>query len=117
VGTVVSDLEKYELICITLCVIYQVMITSFRDKETERVWAGLIARRLPPEIQNTALRKLRLLNVAKTPDDLKIPPGNRLEMLRGNRLGQYSIRINQQWRICFNWDAGEAKNVEICDYH
>jgi toxin HigB-1 len=93
------------------------MISSFADKETERVWAGLRSRRLPGDIQVTALRKLRLLHVAEVLDDLKIPPGNRLETLRGNRLGQYSIRINQQWRICFNWDEGDAKNVEICDYH
>jgi toxin HigB-1 len=93
------------------------MIRNFRDKETERVWAGLVSRRLPADIQNTALRKLRLIHAAKVQDDLKIPPGNRLELLRGSRAGQYSIRINQQWRICFNWDEGDASNVEICDYH
>ena len=93
------------------------MITSFRSKETELVWSGLVSRRLPRQIQDAALRKMRLINGAKMLDDLRLPPGNRLEILRGDRAGEYLIRTNQQWRICFNWDNGEAINVEICDYH
>jgi toxin HigB-1 len=93
------------------------MIVDCRDKETRRVWSGLVSRKLPRDIQDAALRKLRLIDVAKRLDDLRIPPGNRLELLRGDRDGQYSIRINQQWCICFNWEDGDAKDVEICDYH
>ena len=93
------------------------MIRSFRDPETAKVWEGRRSRRLPGEIQNTALRKLRLISAASRLEDLRIPPGNRLEVLHGNRQGQHSIRINQQWRICFRWTNGEAENVEICDYH
>ena len=93
------------------------MIRSFADRETERVWGGERSRRLPPDIQDTALRKLRLINAAQRLEDLRIPPGNRLEALSGNRRGQYSIRINGQWRICFRWENGGAEDVEICDYH
>lgn len=93
------------------------MIRGFRDAETERVWSGGRSRGLPPDIQDTALRKLRLLNAARRIEDLAVPPGNRLEALAGNRKGQHSIRINQQWRICFEWRDGGADNVEICDYH
>ena len=93
------------------------MIRSFRDRETERVWSGERSRRLPGEMQDAALRKLRLVNAAGRLDDLRIPPGNRLEALSGDRRGQHSIRINQQWRICFVWRDGEASNVEVCDYH
>ena len=93
------------------------MIRSFRDRETERVWAGERSRRLPGEIQNAALRKLRLINAAYRLDDLRIPPGNRLEALSGDRFGAHSVRINQQWRICFRWIDGEADDVEICDCH
>ena len=93
------------------------MIRAFRDRETERVWSGERSRRLPDPIQETALRKLRLINAAMRLEDLRIPPGNRLELLQGGRRGQHSIRINQQWRICFRWVNGEAENVEICDYH
>ncbi|WP_426236738.1 type II toxin-antitoxin system RelE/ParE family toxin [Pararhizobium sp. DWP1-1-3] len=93
------------------------MIKSFADRETESIWSGRRSRRLPAEIQAIALRKLRLINAANSVNDLRIPPGNRLEMLKGNRSGQYSIRINDQWRICFTWQEGEANDVEIADYH
>jgi len=93
------------------------MIVSFRDGETEKIWAGLRRRRLPPGIQAVALRKLRLVNAAKQVGDLRVPPANRLEQLRGDRAGQWSIRINDQWRICFRWTQGGAENVEIVDYH
>ena len=93
------------------------MIVSFRRGETETVWAGRRSRRLPADIQDAALRKLRLLNNARHLDDLRVPPGNRLEQLRGPRDGQMSIRINDQWRICFVWSQGQAYDVEIVDYH
>ena len=93
------------------------MIRSFADGETELIWSGRRSRRLPGDIQAIALRKLRLLNQARTVGDLRIPPGNRLETLRGNREGQMSIRINDQWRICFVWTEGGPSNVEIVDYH
>jgi proteic killer suppression protein len=93
------------------------MIRSFADRETERLWAGGRSRRLPPDIQAAALRKLRLINGALHPEELRNPPGNRLELLSGDRRGQYSIRINSQWRICFRWVNEGAEDVEICDYH
>lgn len=93
------------------------MIISFADAETERIWTGLRSRRLPVEIQAVALRKLRLLNQAKVLSDLRIPPGNRLEALRGSRAKQHSIRINDQWRICFVWQENGVSDVEIVDYH
>ena len=93
------------------------MIRGFRDRETERIWRGQRSRRLPGDIQLIARRKLRMLNNARTLDDLRVPPANRLERLKGNRAGQHSIRINDQWRICFVWQRGDAQNVEIVDYH
>jgi proteic killer suppression protein len=93
------------------------MIRSFADRETESVWNGRRSRRLPADIQPTALRKLRLLNQAQRLTDLRVPPGNRLEALKGERRGQYSIRINDQWRICFTWEQGGPEDVEIVDYH
>ena len=93
------------------------MIDSFRDAETASIWEGVRSRRLPPDIQPAALRKLRLLNNARRIDDLAVPPGNRLEALRGRRKGQHSVRINDQWRICFVWKEGYAHEVEIVDYH
>ncbi len=93
------------------------MIRSFADRETERIWLGGRSRRLPPDIQATGLRKLRALDAAEALDDLRHPPGNRLEALGGDRRGQYSIRLNQQWRICFRWIDGQSQDVEICDYH
>ncbi len=93
------------------------MIRNFAEPETERIWSGRRSRKLPPDIQAVALRKLRLLNQAQVLQDLRVPPGNRLESLRGNRVGQHSIRINDQWRICFIWQEGGPRNVEIVDYH
>ena len=93
------------------------MIKDFKDKQTELIWDGAISRRLPQSIQAVARRKLRMLNNATTLNDLRIPPANRLERLGGNRGGQYSIRINDQWRICFSWENGDAWQVEIVDYH
>jgi proteic killer suppression protein len=93
------------------------MIVSFRNDETATIWSGRRSRRLPSDIQASALRKLRLLNNAKQLDDLRVPPGNRLEALKGNRVGQHSIRINDQWRICFVWKDNNAHEVEIVDYH
>ena len=93
------------------------MIRSFADGETERVWAGRRSRKLPSDIQDTALRKLRLLNQARKLSDLTAPPGNRLETLRGDRAGQHSIRVNRQWRVCFIWNEGNADAVAIVDYH
>jgi toxin HigB-1 len=93
------------------------MIVSFRDRETATIWDGELSRRLPPDIQSVALRKLRLLNNARRLEDLRVSPANRLEALHGKRRGQYSIRINNQWRICFAWRDGHAHEVEIVDYH
>ena len=93
------------------------MIVSFRDSVIATIWSGHSSRRLPSDIQAGALRKLRLLNNARRLDDLRVPPANRLEALRGDRRGQHSIRINDQWRICFVWDEGGPAHVEIVDYH
>ena len=93
------------------------MIRSFADKETERIWNGDLSRRIPNQIQALARRKLRMLNAAQRLDDLRIPPANRLEGMKGKRTGQYSIRINDQWRICFLWHEGQCDEVEIVDYH
>ena len=93
------------------------MIIGFASKEVEKIWKGELSRKLPQEIQQTARRKLRMLNNAQCIDDLKIPPNNRLEMLKGNRKGQFSIRINVQWRICFTWEQGNCDHIEIVDYH
>jgi proteic killer suppression protein len=93
------------------------MIQSFADRETELIWRGERSRKLPGDIQGIALRKLRLLHAARALQDLRVPPGNRLEALTGNRNGQWSIRINDQWRICFRWDDGGSHDVEIVDYH
>ena len=93
------------------------MIESFSCGETESIFRGLRSRRLPAEIQQAARRKLVYLNEANDLADLRSPPGNRLEALKGNLAGQHSIRINQQWRICFRWDNGGAHEVCIIDYH
>lgn len=93
------------------------MIKSFACSETEKVWAGIKSRKFPGDIQNRALRKLRLLDASQSLDDMKNPPGNRLEALKGGRSGQMSIRINNQWRICFIWKNDEVYDVEIVDYH
>jgi toxin HigB-1 len=93
------------------------VIQSFADAETALIWSGRRSRRLPADIQAVALRKLRLLNQARVLSDLRAPPGNRLEALKGVRAGQYSIRVNDQWRICFNWREGGPADVQIVDYH
>lgn len=93
------------------------MIRTFRDKETEKVFRREPSRRLPAALLRQTQRKLIILDGAETLQDLRIPPGNRLEKLRGDREGQYSIRINGQWRICFKWSEGGADDVEIADYH
>ena len=93
------------------------MILSFACAETEKIFAGENSRRLPPDIQRVARRKLLILNAATEVGQLRVPPGNRLELLRGARTGQHSIRVNDQWRICFRWREGNAYEVEIVDYH
>ena len=93
------------------------MIRSFREAESEKVFRRERSRRLPPDVQRRAHRKLLLLDAAETLQDLRIPPGNRLERLSGERAGHHSIRINDQWRICFRWNRGGAYDVEITDYH
>ncbi|WP_420627542.1 type II toxin-antitoxin system RelE/ParE family toxin [Candidatus Leptofilum sp.] len=93
------------------------MIKSFASAETEKIFRGKVSRKLPNDIQRTARRKLLYLQDAEDLRDLLAPPGNRLEKLRGNRDGQYSIRINNQWRICFRWENDYALDVEIVDYH
>jgi proteic killer suppression protein len=93
------------------------MILGFACDETQSIWLGRRSRKLPPDIQPAVLRKLRLLNQARVLEDLRVPPGNRLEALKGGRAGQYSIRINDQWRICFQWREGGAFDVAIVDYH
>ena len=93
------------------------VIRSFKDSRAERLHNRLPVRRFPAEVQRAALRKLRMLDAATTLQDLRVPPGNRLEALHGDRVGQHSIRINRRWRICFRWRDGGADNVEIVDYH
>ena len=93
------------------------MIRSFANRDTEAVWLGIRSRRLPDDVQRAGLRKLLMIEAAEAVEDLREPPGNRLEQLKGDRKGQWSIRINSQWRICFRWENGYADNVEIADYH
>jgi len=93
------------------------MIRTFRDKETARLFRRERVKKFPLPVQRTALRKLLLLDAAESLRDLRVPPGNRLERLRGDRAGQYSIRINDQWRVCFHWEEGHAYDIEITDYH
>lgn len=93
------------------------MIESFASKETEKIFRGQVSRKLPKDIQRTTRRKLLYLHDAEDIQDLRAPPGNRLEKLSGDRAGQYSIRINDQWRICFKWIENTAQDVEIVDYH
>jgi proteic killer suppression protein len=93
------------------------MIVGFRDRETERLWQSGRNRRLPADLQLGAFKKLAILNAAITLDNLKVPPGNQLETLRGSRAGQHSIRVNDQYRVCFVWRDGNAFEVEIVDYH
>ena len=103
--------------CITPHVIQCIMIKSFKDKEAQGLFLREASRKLPPDLQRAALRKLQMLNRAQTLEDLRIPPGNRLEALTGDGQGQYSIRINNRWRICFIWKETNAHEVEIVDYH
>lgn len=100
-----------------LKILYVPMIHSFKCKETKGIWQGKRSRKLPSDIQQIARRKLRMINSAKSLNDLRIPPNNRLEKLVGDKAGIYSIRINRQWRICFEWVDGSVFNVEIIDYH
>ena len=93
------------------------MIRSFADKATQRVWREEYVRALDRSLQRVVLRKLELLHAAADVEDLRIPPGNRLERLTGDRRGQYSIRVNAQWRLCFTWHEGGADDVELVDYH
>ena len=93
------------------------MIKTFADKQTAAIFEGYLVRKLPREIQQTARRKLKQIDSATTIDSLRVPPGNRLELLKGDRAGQWSIRINDQWRICLRWKGGDAFDVEITDYH
>jgi len=93
------------------------MIKSFKCKETERIFNGRFSKRLPQAIQRTAVMKLKIIHAANLLETIRIPPSNHLESLYGDREGQYSIRINQQWRICFVWQGSDAYEVEITDYH
>jgi toxin HigB-1 len=93
------------------------VIESFKDSKTAAIFSGLEVRGLPREIQGTARRKLKMIDAAPTVTTLRVPPGNRLEALKGERRGQWSIRINDQWRICFTWKDGNAFDVEVVDYH
>ena len=93
------------------------MIQSFGDSETELIWQRSVSRKLPRDIQRVALRKLYVIHRSRNLNDLRVPPANRLEKLKGSRSGQHSIRINDQWRICFRWAGADAYDVEIVDYH
>lgn len=93
------------------------MIRSFADKRSAAIFMGLAVRGLPPDIQKRARQKLKMIDAARDIADLRSPPGNRLEELKGDRRGQYSIRVNDQWRICLSWSDGEAYEVELVDYH
>ena len=93
------------------------MIKTFKDEQTQKIYQRQPSRKLPPDIQQVALRKLRMINNATSLTDLRVPPANRLEKLSDNRAGQWSIRVNDQWRICFDWRESDAFNVEIVDYH
>jgi toxin HigB-1 len=106
----------------TVCTIaawryHAAVIRSWADAEAEKLFKRQRSRKLPPDVQRIALRKLLMLDAAASLDDLRVPPANRLEKLKGDRAGQWSIRINDQWRVCFNWNAGNADRVEIVDYH
>jgi toxin HigB-1 len=96
---------------------YPWVIKSFADRDTERLFRREPVRRFPPDLRRVMLRKLVVLDAAESLEDLRSPPGNRLEKLRGDREGQHSIRVNDQWRICFRWADDDAHNVEIVDYH
>jgi proteic killer suppression protein len=93
------------------------VIRSFRGKDAEAIWQRRFVKRLSPELSRLAYNKLVLINAADAINDLRVPPGNRLEKLAGDRAGQYSVRVNDQWRICFMWSASGASNVQLVDYH
>lgn len=93
------------------------MIRSFGSEATEQILRGIAVRSLSIEMQNTARRKIRMINNVQALPELRVPPNNRLEKLKGNRAGQFSIRVNRQWRVCFRWDDGDAHEVELTDYH
>jgi proteic killer suppression protein len=93
------------------------VIKNFKDDETQKIYQRQRSRKLPSDIQQVALRKLRMINNSVSINDLRVPPANRLEKLSGNRAGQWSIRINDQWRVCFRWEGSDALDVEITDYH
>jgi proteic killer suppression protein len=93
------------------------VIKTFKDDETQKIYRRQRSRKLPADIQQVALRKLRMINNALSINDLRVPPANRLEKLSGDRAGQWSIRINDQWRVCFRWEGSDAYNAEIADYH
>jgi len=93
------------------------VIKNFKDDETQKIYQRQRSRKLPADIQQVALRKLRMINNSISINDLRVPPANRLEKLSGNRVGQWSIRINDQWRVCFRWEGSDALDVEITDYH
>jgi len=105
------------LTLLTCHVILAEVLRSFADKDTERVWRRERSKRLDQNAQRAALRKLLILDAAEILDDLKVPPGNRLEKLHGDRAGQHTVRVNQQWRICFRWTTAGPEEVEIVDYH
>lgn len=107
----------YRLTIVSYCIIIDYMIQSWASNETEEIWNGFFVRSLPHDIQRLAKRKLVHIHAARVIEDLRIPPGNRLEKLAGYRKDFWSIRINDQWRICFKWDNGNAFEVEIVDYH
>ena len=93
------------------------MIKSFKCKETQKIFNGIVSKKIPSDIQIRARRRLDFLDAAENVEDLRIPPSNHLEKLSGDRVGQYSIRINDKWRVCFEWNDNESENVEIVDYH
>jgi proteic killer suppression protein len=96
---------------------YFLVIRSFRGKDAEAIWRRRYVKRLSPELAKLTYNKLVLINAAENINDLRVPPGNRLEKLAGDRAGQHSVRVNDQWRLCFTWSAGGASNVELVDYH
>ena len=102
---------------LSICATYHVVIRSFADKRTAAIWADRIPKGFPSDLARVARRKLRILAAAKELGELRVPPGNHLEALRGNRAGQHSIRVNDQWRLCFVWRDNDAHDVEIVDYH
>lgn len=113
-GTAVArvNVARYERDALT-----REVLRSFRDKDTERVWRRQPVRKLGTKVQRSALHKLLILDAAEAPCDLRVPPGNRLERLKRDRAGEYSIRVNEQWHMCFRWTAAGSDAVEIVDYH